>query len=162
MVSRDASSFTDVVHINKGSGAGLEPGMVVLSTEGSLVGTVTDVLPTRASVRLISDSRSAVNARVLGTDIDGSVRGSATKTVHLELARGNINEGDEIVTSGVGANYPPGLPIGMVSNVQGTPQDMFLQVTIDPHVRLATLRTVLVNTSFDPSREQLENVWAGR
>lgn len=156
VVTRDASPFTDVIRINKGSNHGIRPGMVVMSTQLSLVGTVTDTLPGRASVRLISDSRSAVNAMIANTAIDGSVRGTATRSVTMEMARGNISPGDEVVTSGVGGNYPRGLPIGQVVEVSGTTQDLELDVTIEPRVRLSTLGTVLVDTSFDPNRGILE------
>lgn len=156
VVSRDASPFTDVVRIDKGSGDGIRTGMVVRSAQGSLVGTVVEVFATRSAVRLISDARSAVNAQILGSDIDGSVQGTATRTVKFQLARGAMNVGDQVVTSGVGDNYPRGLPIGTVKEVEGTPQDIFLDVTIEPHVRLSTLETVLIDTSFDPSRRALE------
>jgi len=156
VVSRDASPFTDVVRIDKGSNDGIRSGMVVRSAQGSLVGTVVQVFATRSSVRLISDARSAVNAQILGSEIDGSVQGTPTRTIKLQLARGTINVGDQVVTSGVGDNYPRGLPIGTVKQVAGTPQDIFLDVTIEPHVRLSTLETVLIDTSFDPSRRALE------
>jgi rod shape-determining protein MreC len=155
VVTRDRTPGTDVVFINKGSSDGIRAGMVVLSAQGTLVGTVTGVESGRATVRLISDSRSAVSAQILNTAIDGSVRGSATRAVKLELARGTISVGDEVVTSGVGGNYPRGLPIGTVVEVQGTPQDVNPNVTIEPHVRLGTLDTVLVLTSFNPTRQAL-------
>lgn len=156
IVTRDASPFTDVIRIDKGSDHGIREGMVVLSTQGSLVGTVTEVFANRSSVRLISDSRSAVNAQITNTAIDGNVRGTATKSVKMELARGNISIGDEVVTSGVGGNYPRGLPIGTVVSAEGTAQDMYLDVTVEPRVRLSTLGNVLVNTAFDPTRQFLE------
>jgi rod shape-determining protein MreC len=156
VVMRDSYPFTDVVRINKGSNHGIRRGMVVLSTQLSLVGTVTEVFPGHANVRLISDSRSAVNAIIANTAIDGSVRGTATRQVKMEMARGNISPGDEVVTSGVGDNYPRGLPIGRVVEVSGTPQDLELDITIEPRVRLSTLGTVLVETSFDPTRQALE------
>ena len=43
IVHRDASPFTDVVTINRGSDDGVQVGMVVLSTKGTLMGKVTKV-----------------------------------------------------------------------------------------------------------------------
>lgn len=155
VVSRDDYAFTDVVRIDKGSENGIRAGMVVLSAQGTLVGTVTSVTGNRSSVRLISDSRSAVNAQVLGTAVDGVVTGSPTRTVRLQYAQGTINVGDEVVTSGVGDNFPRGLRIGTVTDVKGTPQDVYLEVSLQPFVRLSTIERVLVNTSFDPNRQAL-------
>ncbi len=156
VVSRDGSAFADVVNVDRGSNDGIRPDMVVLSPSGSLVGRVTSVTPTRAAIRLISDSRSTVNAQIPVSGIDGTVRGSATKTVRFELARGAIAAGDVVVTSGVGGNYPRGLPVGTVASVRGTPQDLFLDVVLEPQVRLSTLETVLIRTDFDPTRRALE------
>jgi hypothetical protein len=41
--------------------------------------------------------------------------------------------------------------------VRGTPQDLFLDVVIEPQVRLSTLETVLIRTDFDPARRALES-----
>ncbi len=152
----DTSPFSDVVYIDRGSDDGLRNGMVVLSPQGSLVGTVTETFSTQSAVRLISDSRSAVNAQIVGTDIDGIVTGTATRTVQMEMARGNISVDDEVVTTGAGGNYPRDLPIGRVVDVEGSAQDLELDIEIEPRVRLSTLRTVLVDTSFEPARELLE------
>lgn len=152
VVSRDPSPFSDVVRINQGSSAGIRSGMVVLSAGGSLVGTVTDVFEDQAFVRLITDSRSAVNAQVFETRIDGSLQGSPRKELRLALAQGDINAGDAVVTSGIGGNYPAGLPIGRVSQVSGSPQDAFRDVKVEPNVRMSTLRTVLVLTGFQGRR----------
>lgn len=152
VVSRDPSPFSDVVRINQGSSAGIRSGMVVLSAGGSLVGTVTDVFGDQAFVRLITDSRSAVNAQVFETKIDGSLKGTAKKELQLALAQGDITVGDTVVTSGVGDNYPAGLPIGRVSAVSGSAQDVFRNVKVEPSVRMSTLRTVLVLTGFQTSR----------
>jgi len=51
IVHRDASPFTDVVTIDRGSGDGLQVGMVVLSTKGTLMGKITKVTKTNAFVR---------------------------------------------------------------------------------------------------------------
>jgi rod shape-determining protein MreC len=155
VVSRDPSPFSDVVRINQGSSAGIRSGMVVLSAGGSLVGTVTEVYSGQAFVRLITDSRSAVNAQVFESKIDGSLRGTPTKGLQLELAQGEINVGDNVITSGVGDNYPAGLPIGRVSAVGGSAQDVFRNVTVEPAVRMSTLRTVLVLTGFQTGRLDL-------
>lgn len=156
VIARDGSPFTDRVRIDRGSDAGIEPGMVVLSASGSLVGTVTDVTANQAFIRLITDATSAVNAQVLESHILGSLKGTPRRSLVFELAQGNINIDDTIVTSGIGGNYPAGLPIGRVAEVSGTAQDISRRVVVEPNVRMSTLETVLVLTSFQGQRLELD------
>ena len=152
VVARDGSPFADRVRINRGSSDGIRTGDVVLSPGGSLVGTVDEVLATEAFIRLVTDSQSAVNAQVLESQIVGILSGSPRRTLTFDIAQGSINVGDTIVTSGVGGNYPAGLPIGIVASVSGTAQDISRTVVVEPQVRMSTLETVLVLTSFQSQR----------
>lgn len=149
---RDASPFTEVVSIDRGAADGIKNGMVVLSARGTLLGTVTEVFADRSFIRLITDSRSKVNAQVLESQSDGLVRGTPNRGLSFDLAQGDIKVGDTVITSGLGGNYPQGIPIGRVSEVSGTAQDLFRKVKVEPGVRLSTAQTVLVLLSFTPQR----------
>lgn len=157
IVHRASTPFQQEVSIDRGSSAGIQVGMVVLSSQGSLMGTVTKVTSETSFVRLITDTRSKVRAEVAGTGADGIVRGTPDRGLVLELAQGDIKVGDAVVTAGLGGNYPKGVPIGLVSEVSGTSQDLYKKVTIQPLVRLGTATTVLVNISFIPERLILED-----
>lgn len=150
VVHRDSSAFTDVISIDRGSNSGVRVGMVVLSSQGSLMGTVTEVFGSRSFVRLITDSKSKVAAQVQASQADGIVKGAANRTLTFDLAQADIKVGDIIVTSALTGRYPAGLPIGKVTDVSGTQQDLFRKVTLEPFVRLSTASTVLVQTSFIP------------
>ncbi|MBI2766599.1 MAG: rod shape-determining protein MreC [Chloroflexi bacterium] len=150
IVHRDATPFVDVVSIDRGTNDGLKAGMVVVSSQNTLMGTVTDVFKDRAFVRLITDSRSKVAAEVLDTKSEGIIRGSANRTLTFEFAQPDIKVGDVIVTSALTGRYPAGLRIGAVTDVAGTPQDVTRRVTVEPGVRLGTATTVLVMTTFVP------------
>lgn len=150
IVHRDASPFTDVVTINQGSNRGIQVGMVVVSTKGTLMGKVTRVTGTSAFVRLITDTQSKVSAEIVATGADGTVKGTPNRGLAFDLAQGDIQVGDEIVTAGLGGGYPRGLPIGRVSAVSGTSQDLYKKVTVEPGVRVGTAENVLVRTDFIP------------
>ena len=153
VVHRDASPFSDVVSINRGRNDGIRPGMVVLSPQGTLLGTVTGSFGDRAFVRMITDGASKVAAQVQGANgADGVVRGGASRQLSFELAQADIKVGDIVVTSGLGGNYPPSVPIGKVTEVSGTPQDLYRKVTLEPQIRLSTVQTLVVLTSFTPER----------
>lgn len=51
--------------------------------------------------------------------------------------------GDEILTSGADGIYPPGLPVGRVTNVRES-ANAFLEVHAEPAGALATARVVLL------------------
>lgn len=157
IVHRASTPFQQEVSIDRGASAGIQVGMVVLSSQGSLIGTVTKVTSETSFVRLITDTRSKVRAEVAGTAADGIVKGTPDRGLILELAQGDIKVGDAVVTAGLGGNYPKGIPIGLVSEVSGTNQDLYKKVTIQPLVRLGTATTVLVNISFIPERLILED-----
>ena len=157
VVHRDNSAFSDVISVDRGSNDGIKSGMVVLSSQGSLLGTVTTVFGDAAFVRLITDSKSKVAAQLVDSKVDGIVRGGANRALTFDLAQADIKVGDTVVTSGLGGNYPAGIPIGQVSEVSGTSQDIFRKVKVDPAVRVSTVHTVLVLTSFLPQRITLDS-----
>jgi rod shape-determining protein MreC len=157
VVARDSSAGQDVISIDQGSGNGVKVGMVVLSSQGSLIGTVTKVFKDQAFVRLVTDSRSKVNAEVVeSSSINGTVQGSISRSLTFGLAQGDIKVGNTVMTSGLGGNYPPGIPIGRVTEVTGGQQELYPVVRLEPLVRLSTARTVLVLTSFTPQRITLD------
>ncbi|HET7737592.1 MAG TPA: rod shape-determining protein MreC, partial [Tepidiformaceae bacterium] len=156
VTARDSTIGHDVIRINVGSEHGIVNGQVVLSANGALIGTVTKVLPTQANVQLLSDSRSIVNAEIETSRIQGNVAGTLDHKLTFNRAQGEIKVGERVVTSGLGGLYPPGKVIGIVSEVSGTPQDLFRSVKVEPIVRLSTVETVLVITNFLPQRIDLD------
>ena len=150
VVHRDASPFTDVVSIDRGSNAGVKVGMVVTSAQGTLIGTVTKVLSGQSFVRLVTDTKSKVAAETLESKAAGVVNGTPGRGLSFELSQADIKVGDLVVTSSLTGRYPAGITIGKVREVTGTPQDLFRTVKLEPTVRLSTATTVLVLTSFEP------------
>jgi rod shape-determining protein MreC len=57
-----------------------------------------------------------------------------------------------VLTSGLGGNFPPGILIGSVSEVEERPQSAFKRATLEPATQLDELETVLVLISFEPAR----------
>jgi rod shape-determining protein MreC len=65
----------------------------------------------------------------------------------VEIAAGSL-----VVTSGLGGNYPPGILIGSIRDVEQRPQSPFKRATIEPATDLSSLETVLVLVNFRPAR----------
>ncbi len=159
VIAQEPSGFKRALAINRGSKDGLDEGMVVLSRNGSLVGTISQVYEEFAWLRLISDPNSAVNIAVLPTaqeesEARGVASGSLRGDVSLELlpTEAQIAEGDLITTSGLGGNYPRALLVGSVKSVEDKPQALSKRATLEPAADLLALDTVLIITNFLPAR----------
>ncbi len=63
-----------------------------------------------------------------------------------------IDPGSLVLTSGLGGNYPPGLLIGSVGEVEQRPQSAFKKAILTPAAELDEMETVLVLISFTPAR----------
>ena len=62
--------------------------------------------------------------------------------------------GEIVLTSGLGGNFPKGIPIGQVMEIRQRDIDVFQQAVVRPTVDFSSLELVMVVTNFDP----LENI----
>jgi len=159
VIAQDPSGLKRALAINRGSKDGLDEGMVVLSRDGSLVGTVSLVHDDFAWLRLITDPNSAVNVAVQpqgeGTAAArGIAVGDLRSGVSLEMlpTEAAINQGDLVTTSGLGGNYPRALLLGTVKTIEEKPQAPSKRAVLEPSAQLSALETVFIVTSFKPAR----------
>jgi rod shape-determining protein MreC len=105
-------------------------------------------------VTLVTDVDSAVSSLLLESRAPGVVAGGYNRRLSMEFVSQDaaVKEGDTVVTSGLGGTYPPGLVIGRVTGVTGHRQEIFRRVTVEPLASLSRLETILVITSFTPSK----------
>ena len=151
VIGRDPSPFLHYVIINAGSNDGILRGMPVVTDQG-LVGRIDSVIADAARVQLITDPASRVNVRLQNAETEASLIGSVTGDVTLDLIPQDISieQGDLVLTSGLGGGYPPDLIIGQVVNVRSHDFDLFQQATIQPVVDFNRLPIVLVIIDFKP------------
>ena len=159
VIAQDPSGFKRALAIDRGSKDGLDEGMVVLSKSGSLVGVISLVYEEFAWLRLISDPNNAVNIAVLtggeeGSEARGVAVGDLRSRLSLEMlpTEAQIQEGDLVITSGLGGNYPRTLLLGSVTSVEEKPQALSKRGTMEPAADLSSLDTVLIITNFRPAR----------
>ncbi len=150
--AQDPSNSKDMIAIDVGSSDDVKEGMVVLTKQGSLIGTVTKVLNNSAWVTLITDPSSAVSALIQESRTQGVVAGSVNGELAMEFVAetGDVKEGDLVLTSGIGGRYPPDELIGQVVGVDKAAQELFQSVRIKPLADLSRIEGVLVQTSFVP------------
>ena len=99
--------------LDRGRCAEVRSGMPVMVDQG-LVGLVSATSPHAARAMLILDRRSAVDAMIQRSRARGLVRGLGTGELEFVfMVRGDdVQEGDEVITSGVGGVYPKGIRVG--------------------------------------------------
>ncbi|HLB28651.1 MAG TPA: rod shape-determining protein MreC [Dehalococcoidia bacterium] len=153
VIARDPSPLWQAVAIDRGRRDAVEEGMVVLGEGGSLLGTVARVDDDFSWVTLINDPRSSVTALLQPSRAQGVASGGAEGRLALEyVPQGTqVNQGDLVITSGLGGGYPKALLIGRVTSVKGSRQEPFLRVSLEPATPLERLEKVLVLTSFHPA-----------
>lgn len=125
VVSRPSSEWTSTIQIDKGRGDGVREGQPVVAS-GGLVGRVQTASRGSAIVQLITDEDSGVAARVNENDVAGIVEAEVGNPSDLRLQYvgrvENVDRGQTIVTAGsvderFGSDFPRGLPIGRVAEV---------------------------------------------
>ena len=146
LVGVDVSSWFRSVLLSRGRLHGIHAGMPVTSEDG-LVGLVTTTSRTASKVMLLLDRQSAVDGVVQRSRTRGLVRGGhADEQLAFEfVARGgDVEFGDEIISSGLGGVYPKGLRIGRVVEVTEPGRNLVATAVVEPAVDFARLEQIFV------------------
>ena len=152
VIGLDPEQMSQAMTIGIGSQKGIKPGMSVLGQRG-LVGRVVSVQANSAQVRLISDTSLPVNVELAKTHLGGTlkVRGGDLVVEILGAPTDlKLDPGDVLVTSGLGGNFPKGLPVAEISQFHYQPAQVAQVAQISPLDDLTRLEYVLVDTDFFP------------
>jgi rod shape-determining protein MreC len=142
--------YSDTVTINAGSRQGVAPNETVLNGDG-LVGVVTAVTGTTATVQLATDATSTVGVRIAGTGQIGAVSGTGqtmatSDEMRLTLfsATAVLHPGESVITFGSvgGRPYMPGVPVGQVITVTSQPGALTQSALVRPFADFSGLGVV--------------------
>ncbi|MEW6622595.1 MAG: rod shape-determining protein MreC [Bacillota bacterium] len=147
VIGRNLGNWRDTVIINRGIKDGVHKDMPVINHQG-LVGRVIAVTNNTAEVLLLIDRDSAVGALVQRSRTFGVVEAATADDIPLQMIHlahdAPINEGDVIVTSGLGGIFPKGLKIGYVAEINMAPTGLVKQAKIIPYVDFGKLEELLI------------------
>ena len=145
VIGRDATQWSKVVVINKGTQNGIRNHLAVV-TDAGVIGQVIHAGPNTSKVLLIVDGRSAVDALFQESRISGVVVGAGEDECKLKFVpnTADVKVGDHVLSSGLGGIFPKGLIIGKVSQVSRKKQGLFQDITLVPSSDLSRLEEVLV------------------
>lgn len=151
IIGSSVNNWFNTFIIDKGSNDGIEVNMNVLAGEG-LVGIVTSVGKTHATVRAIIDDNSSISAMVSSTEdyliVNGSLK-EMTETGMIELSNledlnNRVKVGDTIVTSNISDKYVPGILIGYITKLEDDANGLTKYGTVAPVADFKHLNEVLV------------------
>ncbi|HVU14737.1 MAG TPA: rod shape-determining protein MreC [Phototrophicaceae bacterium] len=151
VIADDESGVLRTITVDRGTRDGIAVGMPVVTGQG-LVGRVIQVTANAARIMLVTEPSSAVSARLQTSRVEGTVRGQLAGTLEMDLIPldSQVNNGDLVITSGLGGNFPPGIAIGQVTSV-GISSDGLNQVAqVRSLINFDTLEFVLIVTNFQP------------
>jgi rod shape-determining protein MreC len=117
-VPRDPFNLT--VILDKGFQNGAQNGQVIVDHLG-VIGQITHAYPWSSEATLITDKDHSIPVQILRNGLRSVASGTGKyKTLELNYMANNVDiqEGDQIVTSGIGDVYPSGLPVALVSKVK--------------------------------------------
>ncbi len=145
VIGRDATQWSKVVFINKGTEDGINENLAVV-TDAGVIGHILQAAAETSKVLLITDSRSSVDAIFRRTRISGVVAGTGEEICDMKYVpiTAGVNTGDVIISSGLGGIFPKGLMIGTVTQVVKKKQGLFQDITVKPSSDLSRLEEVLV------------------
>ena len=154
ILERSSSNWTRSFTLSKGTDCGISVYDAVITSEGFLVGTVSEVGTNWCTVLCITDTDTSLGALVFRTDEIGVAEGdfqlmdqSKLKLSYLSPDAQLLN-GDLIVTSGLGGFLPSGLVIGSVEEVKLDDSGSTQYAVLSPSADFDALTEVFVIKDF--------------
>ncbi|MBR5444565.1 MAG: rod shape-determining protein MreC [Clostridia bacterium] len=125
VTGRGGGTYSSVLTLDTGSGAGITVGMPVVTADG-VVGQITEVGYNWSRVTTILEAQSAVGVYVERTGESGVAEGDIQLTedglVKIQYLADDtaVQPGDRVLTSGFGV-YPRGLVVGYIQSLETNP-----------------------------------------
>lgn len=138
--------FKRKLFIDAGEQNGVQAGRAVVDTNG-VVGQITRTYPFLSEVTLVTDKDNVVPVQVVRTGLRAAVFGSGNISemeLRYQPVDGDIQVGDELVTSGMDGTYPPALPVARVIRVERDPAYPFARIACVPLAGVDRHRTLLI------------------
>lgn len=150
-----SSNWSSTFTISKGKSSGIELNDPVITEYGVVVGQVTELGETWATVSTVMDVDMSIGAYAGSSGSSGMSVGEFDLMKKREaklsfLADGaQIFVGDEVLTSGSGGAFPAGLLIGTITNIQSEAGGQIEYGIIKPECNYDSLVQVFIIKSFE-------------
>ncbi len=139
--------------LNKGESEGVFVGQPLIDAQG-LLGQIVEVSPMNSRALLITDATHSIPVQVNRNGVRAIAEGIGVLgflEIHHVSATTDIEEGDLLVTSGLGGRFPVGYPVAVVSEVERDPGQAFARVLARPSAALDRTRHLLLVFTAQPA-----------
>ncbi len=160
VINQSPNPASKRVLINRGAAQDVFVGQALLAAEG-LMGQVVEVMPTSSWVLLLSDPLHVTPVEVNRNGERALARGvrGASDEVELEFftQTQDIEEGDLLISSGMGQVFPKNYPVADVIAIARDPGQDFIKVRARLRVAVNSTRNVmLINPAVEAAALDLE------
>ncbi|OIJ10561.1 rod shape-determining protein MreC [Anaerobacillus alkalilacustris] len=157
VIHRSPDRWNEYIGINKGEQHGVKRDMAVITSKG-LVGKVKHVSQFTSTIQLLTDHdrTNRISAMVDAEDkeVFGFIEGFDEITGALMLrkieADAEIEEGQKVITSGLGGVFPQGLLIGEIIRVEADEYGLTKNAYVQPSASFHNLDYVLIIERTSP------------
>ena len=171
VIGRDPLEQFGAFTIDEGSLNGIQKGDVVVSDSGYLVGRILEVGPTSSKVMTILQPGSYVACVVSRTRDSGNLNGNTQYSIAGQCTLENLSRdtlatvGDEIITTGLGGEFPPDIRVGTIEEILPEESGKSSIAVIQPgadiyntkHVFVITDFTTATSSKVEPSSEDADS-----
>jgi len=131
VIGTSAGPDSKLVFVDRGSVAGVERGMAVVTPDG-IVGKIVAAYPTASEVLLITDPDFAAGVIGQTSQARGTLKGDGTPVCKVDYvtAEEKVKAGEWFYTSGDDRIFPRGFPVGVVQSVRRA--QPFQEILLEP------------------------------
>jgi rod shape-determining protein MreC len=155
VIGEDSTGWFHTLLIDKGQTHGIRGGMPVVVPDG-IVGQTLECADRTSKVLLIVDRNSAVDIMIQRSRTRGILEGTGKRDICVlkyVTRTADAQEGDRVITSGLGGIYPKGLLVGRVISLHKEGYGLFQKIEVAPQVDFDRLEEVLVVLREQPLTE---------
>ena len=145
VTGKTPNSFMHYLIITRGSKDNIKVGQAVIS-EGVLVGKIVEVNYSTSKVFLIINPNSAIPAITQDSRTPGLIKGEIGYGLVIdELSKdASITPGENVITSGLGGDFPKGLLAGKIEKIISSQADIYQKASVQPLLDFSKLEIVFV------------------
>ncbi|MBW3545609.1 MAG: rod shape-determining protein MreC [Bacteroidetes bacterium] len=162
VINNSVHHAKNYITINKGRVDGVMPGMGVIGPDG-VVGRIKSASDHYAVAISLLHTNMLVSAVVSSTNAFGSVKwdGQSPRQANLDyIARHQkVNVGDSIFTSSYNSIFPPGIPLGIITEVNLPENATYYDIKFDLATDFSSLGFVyVIRNQLIQERDSLETI----
>jgi rod shape-determining protein MreC len=153
IIGRSSVDWTSSFTINRGTDAGIEPGMCAITENGEVVGLVVEAGANYAVIKSVLDSSLEISGTIAASGYSGMIQGGYTAGQEGLLlmdylpSSSVIRNNDQVVTSG-STVYPRNLILGYVVDAGFNETGVAKFALLRPAADIDRLEQVFILTSF--------------